>query len=154
MTVIAIRKQFSIHIDIMSTEMVNPILPEFVDKLDPQFVEIYNRYQGQIQPLTVDSRLMVNAAPRLQAHQVSIEEYRSNPSKYTFQITPGPYPKVAKTEVFNIKVDQPEGQIKVKVYTPTEDAIQKGGLKTSAGLPAHVNYHGGSHTQTVSIMLC
>ena len=30
----------------MSTEVVNPILLEFVDRLDPQFVEIYNREQG------------------------------------------------------------------------------------------------------------
>ena len=74
---------------------------------------------------------------------MTIHEYRSNPSKYTFQITPGPYPDVAKTEVINIKVEQPEGEIKVKVYTPTDDAAQKGGLKTAAGLPAHVNYHGG-----------
>lgn len=82
-------------------------------------------------------------APRLQAHQVSIEEYRSNPGKYTFQITPGPYPDVGKAEVFNVNVDQPSGEIKVKVYTPTDASAQKGGLKASAGLPAHVNYHGG-----------
>ena len=42
-----------------------------------------------------------------------------------------------------VKVDQPEGEIKVKVYTPTDDAIKAGKLKTSDGLPAHVNYHGG-----------
>ena len=34
---------------IMSNEdskLVNPIPPEFIDKLDPEFVELYNRYQG------------------------------------------------------------------------------------------------------------
>jgi acetyl esterase/lipase len=130
----------------MSTEVVNPILPEFITKLDPQFVEIYNKYQGRFScAIGNNNRVLIDIeAPRLQAHQVTIEEYRSDPSKYTFQITPGPYPDVGKTEVINIKVEQPEGEIKLKVYTPTDDAVQKGGLKTAAGLPAHVNYHGGA----------
>lgn len=82
-------------------------------------------------------------APRLRADQVSIQEYRSNPSKYTLKICPGPYPEVGKTEVFQVPVEKPTGEIKVKVYWPTETAIKKGGLKTGDGLPGHVNYHGG-----------
>ena len=34
----------------MSTEagtFLNPILPEFLSRLDPQFVEIYNKNQGR-----------------------------------------------------------------------------------------------------------
>ena len=136
----------------MSTEVVNPILPEFIDKLDPQFVDIYNRYQGKTQSSSTHNdqvqQLTSTTAPRFRADQVTIEEYRSNPTKYTFQITPGPYPDVNKTEIFNITVDQPDGEIKVKVYWPTDEAVQKGGLKTEAGLPAHVNYHGGTYCPT------
>lgn len=29
-----------------SDKNVNPILPQFIDKMDPQFVEIYTKYQG------------------------------------------------------------------------------------------------------------
>ena len=75
---------------------------------------------------------------------MSIEEYRSNPGKYTFPITPGPNPEVGNAQVHKVKVNEPAGEIKVKVYTPTEDAIQAGGLKSSDGLPMHVNYHGGA----------
>ena len=129
----------------MPAEVVNPILPQFVDKLDPQFVEIYNREQGKIFGFrrTISANIATPAAPRLRADQVSIEEYRANPSKYTLSIAPGPKPEVASAVIHHVQVDQPKGQIKVKVYQPTEDAIHAGGLKTSAGLPAHVNYHGG-----------
>ena len=85
-------------------------------------------------------------APKLRADQVSIEEYRANPTKYTLKITPGPYPEVGNTAIHNVRVDQPEGEIKVKVYNPTEDAAKEGGLATSNGLPVHVNYHGGKIT--------
>ena len=74
---------------------------------------------------------------------MTIDEYRANPSKYTFQITPGPYPDVGKTEIYSVPVEQPSGEIKVKVYTPTDEQIKAGNLKAEGGLPAHVNYHGG-----------
>lgn len=34
----------------MSAEspLINAVRPEFIDKLDPQFVEIYTKYQGEI----------------------------------------------------------------------------------------------------------
>jgi acetyl esterase/lipase len=116
----------------MSTEIVNPILPEFLDKLDPQFVEIYNREQ----------------ASRLRADQVTIDEYRANPTKYTLKIAEGPKPETGSAEIYNVDVQQPDGEIKVKVYTPTKDAIEKGGLKGTNGLPVHVNYHGGKRNLT------
>lgn len=82
-------------------------------------------------------------APYLRADQVSIEEYRSKPTKYTFPITPATPPEVGKHEIFKVNVTEPEGEIKVKVYWPTDDAAQKGSLRSDKGLPAHVNYHGG-----------
>lgn len=35
----------------MSHEPVNPILPQFLPHLDPQFIEIYNKYQGLLHPI-------------------------------------------------------------------------------------------------------
>lgn len=67
-------------------------------------------------------------------------------SKYTFKIADGPKPEVASAKVYNIDVEDPKGQIKVKVYTPTDEAIQNGKMKREGGLPAHVNYHGGNPT--------
>ena len=85
----------------------------------------------------------IGVAPKLRADQVSIEEYRGNPSKYTLKIAEGPKPDVGNMKVHEVPVDQPKGSIKVQVYTPTQHAIDTGGLKTSKGLPAHINYHGG-----------
>ena len=129
----------------MSTEVVNPILPEFIDKLDPQFVDIYNRYQGTFEATRVRSEVMftLGVASNLRADQVTIEEYRANPTKYTLSIAPGPKPETGSAVVHKLKVDHPDGEIKVKVYTPTNDAVQAGEMKSSAGLPTHVNYHGG-----------
>ena len=94
------------------------------------------------------------AAPRLRADQVTIEEYRKNPAKYTFPITEGPKPDVGTTTLHKVPVHEPPGEIQVMVYEPTSDAIQTGGLKTSAGLPAHVNYHGGTFVLKLEAVVC
>lgn len=86
-------------------------------------------------------------APRLRADQVTIEEYRREPLKYTLFVAEGPKPEVGDVTIHQVKVDQPAGEIKVQVYTPTQEAIEAGGLKTSNGLPAYVNYHGGSYLE-------
>jgi acetyl esterase/lipase len=75
---------------------------------------------------------------------VTYGEYNSDRSKYTFTICPGPSPEVRSTKTYKIKVSDPVGEIDVRVYYPTEEAIVKGGLRTKDGkLPAHVDYHGG-----------
>ncbi|KAF4627519.1 hypothetical protein G7Y89_g10634 [Cudoniella acicularis] len=108
--------------------LVNPLHSSVVDRLDPQFAEIYTKYQ----------------APRLQADQVTYEEYNADRSKYTFQIAPGPYPEVGNIKIYKVPVSGPEGEIDVQVFFPTEEAVAKGGLKNKDGkLPAHVDYHGG-----------
>ncbi|KAE9966360.1 hypothetical protein BLS_007053 [Venturia inaequalis] len=104
----------------------NPIRPQFLDKMDPQFVEMYNKYQ----------------APKLQAHHVSITEYRANPQEYTASIPPGPKPTVGSITVEKIPVTRPKGEIKIQIYRPTADAVISGGFGKEEGLPAHVNYHG------------
>ena len=83
-------------------------------------------------------------APRLRADQVTYEEYNSDRSKYTFSICSGPSPEVGSTKIYKVPVTNPAGEIDVRVYVPTEDAVARGGLETNDGkLPAHVDYHGG-----------
>ncbi|CAG8978732.1 hypothetical protein HYALB_00012482 [Hymenoscyphus albidus] len=102
--------------------------PSVIDRLDPQFVEIYNKYQ----------------APKLRADQVPYEVYNANRSKYSFPIAPGPKPQVGRLETFEVLVTEPKGKINVRVYFPTEEAALKGGLSAKDGrLPAHVEFHGG-----------
>jgi hypothetical protein len=131
------------------TELINPILPRLIDKMDPHFVELYTKYQGlhsdryAILGLERTTKEKSLPAPRLRADQVSIEEYRANPAKYTFPIAEGPHPRVRHSIDYKIPVHEPPGEISVEVYTPTEEAVAKGGFQTSAGLPCHVDYHGG-----------
>ncbi|KAN0104771.1 alpha beta hydrolase fold-3 domain containing protein [Hyaloscypha variabilis] len=108
--------------------LINALHPSVVDRLDPQFAEIYTKYQ----------------APRIRADQVTYEEYNADRSKYTFSIASGPYPEVGCIKFFQVPVSEPAGEITIQLFAPTEDAISKGGLRTEDGkLPAHVNYHGG-----------
>lgn len=86
---------------------------------------------------------MPGTAPRLRADQVSIEEYRANTPKYTFPIAEGPHPEVGSTKTYKVPVQEPAGEIQVLVYQPSEDAAKKGALKNEAGLPCHIDYHGG-----------
>jgi len=110
------------------TKLINPLHPSVVDRMDPQFAEIYTKYQ----------------APRTRADQVSYQEYNSNRSKYTFSIAPGPMPEVGSVKVYKVPVTEPEGEIQVQVFHPTPEAMTKSGLATKDGnLPAHVDYHGG-----------
>ncbi|EOD49815.1 putative alpha beta hydrolase fold-3 domain containing protein [Neofusicoccum parvum UCRNP2] len=109
-------------------ELTNPIPAKFLDKLDPQFIEAYNKY----------------AAPKPRADQVTIEEFRANPTRYQTLVPRGPTPDVGSATVHKIKVARPDGEIEAQVYVPTDDAVRAGGLQSSDGsLPAYVNYHGG-----------
>ncbi|KAK7725711.1 hypothetical protein SLS57_003777 [Botryosphaeria dothidea] len=109
-------------------EPINPIPSKYLDKLDPQFIEVYNKH----------------AANRLRADQVSIEEFRADPAKYTATVPRGPTLPVGSATIHQIPVKEPLGEIEVQVYVPTDDAIQTGGLKNADGkLPAYVNFHGG-----------
>ena len=76
------------HIDAMATEVVNPILPEFLDKLDPEFVELYNRYQGQAEPSiskaqTDDWHSTTTASPSSLHRRISIQFQQVHLSDHT-----------------------------------------------------------------------
>jgi hypothetical protein len=45
--------------------------------------------------------------------------------------------------VYDVPVSQPLGKIMVQVYEPTNEATLSSGFEKPAGLPAHINYHGG-----------
>ncbi|KAI0885820.1 alpha/beta hydrolase fold protein [Annulohypoxylon maeteangense] len=109
--------------------VVNPLHPSIVDKVDPIFAEIYNRYQ----------------APQLRADQVPYEVYNKDRPKYTFptaKVSAGA-PDVASNTIYKIPVSNPSGEIAIQVYVPTPDAIASGGLEKDGLLPALVNFHGG-----------
>jgi acetyl esterase/lipase len=83
-------------------------------------------------------------APNLRADQVTYEEYNANRSKYTFTICPGPSPPVGSVKLFKIPVSNPDGEIAVQVFFPTEESTIRNNSKSTGGkLPAHVDYHGG-----------
>ncbi|XDG04503.1 hypothetical protein ABKA04_004118 [Annulohypoxylon sp. FPYF3050] len=109
--------------------VVNPLHPSIVDKVDPIFAEIYNRYQ----------------APQLRADQVPYEVYNKDRPKYTFPTHKvcAESPEVASDTIYKIPVSNPPGEIAVQVYVPTPEAIASGGLEHNGLLPAYVNYHGG-----------
>ncbi|KAI1204641.1 alpha/beta hydrolase fold protein [Annulohypoxylon truncatum] len=109
--------------------VINPLHPSIIDKVDPVFAEIYNRYQ----------------APQLRADQVPYEVYNKDRPKYTFPTAKvsAEAPKVASNTIYKIPVSNPPGEIAVQVYVPTPDAIASGGLEHDGLLPALVNFHGG-----------
>ncbi|KAI0394663.1 alpha beta hydrolase fold-3 domain-containing protein [Xylariaceae sp. FL0594] len=110
--------------------LVNPLKPEIAARVDPTFLEIYNKYQ----------------AVRRRADQVPYEVYKENPAKYSFptHLVAGDIPVVASDKIYKVPVTHPTGEVEVQVYVPTKEAVEKGGLRGANGkLPALVNYHGG-----------
>ncbi|CAL5869776.1 uncharacterized protein PFLUO_LOCUS4006 [Penicillium psychrofluorescens] len=69
----------------------------------------------------------------VRADEVSIEEYRKNPAKYSFTYPTFAGPSVFHVEDLEIPVSHPAGEITIRVYTPE-------GL---GPFPVHLNFHGG-----------
>ncbi|KAI1500796.1 Alpha/Beta hydrolase protein [Biscogniauxia marginata] len=112
-------------------DLINPLHPSVVDKVDPIYADIYTRYQ----------------APRVRADQVPYEVYNKDRKKYSFPtyLVTGSAPEVASSTIYQVPVSSPPGEIDVQVYMPTADAVAEGGLATTpAGLlPVLVDFHGG-----------
>ncbi|KAI1812358.1 alpha beta hydrolase fold-3 domain-containing protein [Poronia punctata] len=110
--------------------LVNPLRPEVAARIDPTFLEIYNKHQ----------------AVKLRADQVQYEVYKEDPARYSFptHIVAGDLPSVSSNKIYKVAVTHPAGEVEVQVYVPTTEAINSGGLRGADGrLPALVNYHGG-----------
>lgn len=69
----------------------------------------------------------------VRADEVSLEEYRADPAKYSFTYPTCPGPEVFRVEDGKIPVCRPPGEISVKVYSP----------EGSGPFPVHLNFHGG-----------
>ncbi|KAI0107154.1 alpha beta hydrolase fold-3 domain-containing protein [Nemania sp. FL0031] len=113
-----------------ASDLINALQPSIAERLDPVYLDIYNRYQ----------------ATRLRADQVPYEVYNADRETYSFptgKVT-GPCPEVASNTIYRVPVQHPAGEVEVQVYVPTPEAISAGGLANPEGrLPALVNFHGG-----------
>ncbi|KAI2630071.1 alpha beta hydrolase fold-3 domain-containing protein [Xylaria nigripes] len=112
------------------SNLVNQLQPSVAERVDPVYLNIYNRYQ----------------VSRLRCDQVPYETYKVNKEAYSFPThnVSGPRPEVASNTIYHVPVTHPAGETEVQVYVPTQDAIISGGLANAEGrLPALVNFHGG-----------
>ncbi|TGJ88743.1 hypothetical protein E0Z10_g49 [Xylaria hypoxylon] len=111
-------------------DTINELRPSIAERLDPVYLDIYNRYQ----------------ASRPRCDQVPYEIYNVDKEAYsfpTYKVT-GPRPEVASNTIYHVPVSHPAGEVEVQVYAPTSEAVSSGGLANHEGrLPALINFHGG-----------
>ncbi|KAJ9624378.1 hypothetical protein H2204_010831 [Knufia peltigerae] len=101
----------------LDASVEHAIPAEYADKLDPEWVKLWNEH-GRHQR---------------RADEVKIEEYRKNPSAYSFTYPTWPGPDVHRVEDIMVPVSQPKGTITVRVYSP----------EGPGPFPVHINMHGG-----------
>ncbi|KAI1823839.1 alpha beta hydrolase fold-3 domain-containing protein [Xylaria intraflava] len=109
---------------------INTLQPSVAARVDPVYLDIYNRYQ----------------VSRLRCDQVPYETYKVDKERYSFPThkVSGPLSEVASTTTHRVPVTHPAGETEVQVYIPTQEAITRGGQATAEGrLPALINFHGG-----------
>ncbi|GAW17012.1 hypothetical protein ANO14919_064610 [Xylariales sp. No.14919] len=111
-------------------DAINTLRPSIAARLDPVYLDIYNRYQASL----------------LRCDQVPYETYKEDKEAYsfpTYKVT-GPRPEVASNTIHHVPVLHPVGEVEVQIYAPTSEAVDSGGLANPEGrLPALVNFHGG-----------
>ncbi|UNI16588.1 hypothetical protein JDV02_003014 [Purpureocillium takamizusanense] len=87
------------------------------DGLDPEWRALWNEHGSSM----------------VRADEVSIEEYRLDPAKYSFSYPTYPGPEVFHVEDRRIPVTRPSGEIPIRVYSPAGPGP----------FPVHLNFHGG-----------
>ncbi|CAM1509512.1 Fc.00g032510.m01.CDS01 [Cosmosporella sp. VM-42] len=85
--------------------------------LDPEWRAMWNNYGSSM----------------VRADEVTIEEYRSNPARYSFTYPTYSGPDVFHVEDCQVPVSQPSGEVTVRIYSP----------KGPGPFPVHLNFHGG-----------
>jgi acetyl esterase/lipase len=100
----------------------NSIPPELVPRYDPVYVAYYNAFN----------------AGRLHTHEVPIEEFRKNPSKYTISYGRSPGPEIFRITEQKCPVD--DGEITIRIFEPAPKLDHQGQPKKRA---AYLNFHGG-----------
>ncbi|KAM0818343.1 putative Alpha/beta hydrolase fold-3 domain-containing protein [Seiridium cardinale] len=106
---------------IIEQPLINGIPSNLLPRFDPTYVEYYNKY----------------CAGRLATHQVPIEDYRKDPSKYTIAfgrelIDDG------DLIIHEEKCPVEGGEITVRIFQPGQVPPEPGTLR-----PVYVNFHGG-----------
>ncbi|KAJ9626827.1 hypothetical protein H2204_009843 [Knufia peltigerae] len=110
-------------LQLITQPLLNAIPDDLTDRLDPVYVEYYNKYN----------------AGRLHTHQIPIETFRANPLQYVIQ-----WGRADGGEVFRIseqKCPVNGGEISIRIFEPgpADDA-------TTPRRPLYINYHGGGFT--------
>ncbi|OAL36305.1 hypothetical protein AYO20_04463 [Fonsecaea nubica] len=107
---------------IIEKPLLNSIPPHLIPRLDPVFVEYYQKY----------------SAGRLATHQVPIAEYRAHPEKYTIsygrELVPGTGVKFA-----DLRCPVEQGEITVRVY----ESDSRSSTTRQGPRPVYINFHGG-----------
>jgi acetyl esterase/lipase len=98
--------------------LLNSIPEELISKFEPTYVSYYNQY----------------SAGRLATHQVPIEAYRADPSKYTISYGRELIPQ-GSLKITDQKCPVKGGEITVRVFEP-----EPAGNGTR---PVYINFHGG-----------
>ncbi|KAF3003449.1 hypothetical protein E8E13_002636 [Curvularia kusanoi] len=93
------------------------IKKEHLVGLDPEWVNLWHKH----------------GAHMVRADELSLEEYREDPARYSFT-----YPTCAGPDVFNVEdlqvpVTTPAGEITIRIYSP----------EGTGTFPVHFNFHGG-----------
>lgn len=102
--------------------MLNSIPAELVPRFDPVYVEHWNKYN----------------VGRFHTHQVPIEDFRADPTKYLIT-----YGRAAGPDVYKIteqKCPVKGGEITIRIFEPAAATVPDG-LPKKRG--AYVNMHGG-----------
>ncbi|KAK8139388.1 Alpha/beta hydrolase fold-3 [Apiospora sp. TS-2023a] len=85
--------------------------------LDPEWRALWNTHGSHI----------------IRSDEVSLEEYRKDPAKYSFSYATHSGPEVHKVEDLSIPVTSPPGEIQIRIYSPAGPGP----------FPVHLNFHGG-----------
>ncbi|KAM5350189.1 hypothetical protein ACJ41O_006694 [Fusarium nematophilum] len=85
--------------------------------LDPEWRHLWNAHGNSM----------------VRADEVSIQEYRADPAKYSFTYPTYPGPKVFHVQDRKVPVSHPRGEITVRIYSP----------EGPGPFPVHLNFHGG-----------
>jgi len=104
-----------------SSELLNPIHPGMLPRLDPRFVEYYNQ----------------TLANRLGTHQVPLEDVRANPGSFArkWALDPSAAPDPCIRD-WDVTVADGSTSIKIRAYHPNESRWGTGPY------PVHINFHG------------
>ncbi|CUM63815.1 uncharacterized protein PRCAT00001399001 [Priceomyces carsonii] len=98
-------------------EAINPIHPSMIDKMDPDFIKLYNEHVANTPNKPIDLPLL-----------------RKNYSKI-YSYGTGPSPDIK--DVKDIHFKSSDGyNVRLRVYTPN-------GVKDNVKLPVHIDFHGG-----------